>query len=217
VGGGVSDENEKRKKRSAREKLAILVAQSEVDDAMREISAKSADELAGDDVDAARAKVLEALPKDTANVVPLRPRRTSTAAWALRLAAAAIVVIAVGYAWRYRRPDEPIARPTPSVSPPPSVSPVPPWKEVPEQYGAGHPDCDGRVGDAHVKVSGTIIREGGRILLDLDTPLCGGPDDAGIERVALRGAGVAKLHGDVTIEGRPVANDAGAVTIDIFP
>ncbi len=156
------------RKQTAKEKLAIVLAQAEVAEAYEAVSAMSAEELekeladAGIDAEngpgATRLRAMfEGGEAEGAKegeeaekvVVPLRARRArARAPWvALAVAAAVLAAVAWEASKRETQPEGPMARPDPSsgASPPPAPSGSDirgnPIQEQPQAFMAGHARC----------------------------------------------------------------------------
>ncbi len=182
-----------------------------------------------------RAEPVEA-PKAKAEppkVVPLAARRRSGPPWTILLAAAAVAILSIGYAWKTTqpKPEDDMANNPPHPIAPPSTapsSPTPgldirgnPTTEATDDLVAHPPPRPCKpLSLGYVKIAGTISREGERFVFVPDPPACG-PDkktsleylelEPANEKVDLARFGVAFIH----LEGRASARDGGAIVVRV--
>jgi hypothetical protein len=170
------------------DRIAMLGAHADFDEALESLEGKDRAALAreleseGFDLAAEEARLRATLASvgaaRSAKVVPLALRRRDRSRWAL-LAVAAVIALGIGYAWRTRRPEDPVAKKplVPSAVPSSATSGLDvrgnAIKPPEEQYGAGHPDCVEVPPSGNVTVTGKVLRKGTVFVLDLDEPLCG--------------------------------------------
>ncbi len=225
---------------SPKDKLEALVEMAEDDALRREIlETKEEDldqELAEAGVDVARVRERAAKRKaeilEAAKVVPLASRRRGGTPWTLVLAAAAVAVLAIGYAWKTSRPrpEDDMADNRRSPVEPPSTAPS---SEAPGLDIRGNPTAEPTddlvahspprpckpLGARAVRLGGTISREGERFVLVPDDPVCG-PDKASLDALDLEPANPKVELGrfgveHIGVEGRIAARDGGGIVVRV--
>ncbi len=228
-----------------------LLAEAEVEKAIDEVTSMSKEELQKELADAGfdmkeederiRAflaeKGVRPAPAPPAKVVPLAGRRRGGASWALALAAAAVAILAIGYAWRSKpRPGDDVANGPHGPQAPPSTAPSSPTPgldirgnptgaPIEQRAATGH-DCtpiperdDGGLADRPLTLQGTLKRTPQGFVLALDERLCGvAPGYVRLPEVDVdpSDAKLAPLVGrHVRIDGRVNARDGGGIVVRV--
>ncbi len=211
---------EKQTRRAAEELLAMLEDEEEHEAAVAAVEAIPIEQLEAEYEAHLRAKGAKK-PPEPANVVPLAARRRSDVPWTVVLAAAAVAILAIGYAWKTTRPrpEDDLANRHHAPEPPPSLAPPEPTREAPPDDLVAHPPpkpCK-PLSPGVARIEGTIRRDGERFVLVPDAPVCGANEES-IEELELAEStpqvDLARLGvAHVRVEGRAAPRDASSALV----
>ena len=213
--------SETKTKRSLEEILELIADEEEHQAAVAAVEAMSPEE---------RRAQYEARPRR--NVVALAPRRRSVVPWTLVIAAAAVALLAIGYAWKTRpRPDDEMANVPHAPQGPPGAAPPPATGLDPREKPANDEPTDDLVATpppggpckplaaGTMKLEGTLHRAGERFVFVPEMPVCMGDgateDSFTLEpssaKVDLASFGIARIR----IEGRVAGRDGGCLVVRV--